>query len=550
MTADVAAAVAAAPLAGTAVRAAGDTVPVRVAVSRLRALGCAVERVGGAPPAAAGRIDLVGRGTAVPGCDIAWSTPSVPLADERDVQAACGLAYLHGRARGGSRFLPIDYASVCAGVLAAQAVTAAVLTLARGGPALRASVSVAGAALLAVAPYVAEATAVRGRTTVPDAGEPPPFRSADGVRFEIETLDPEAWLRFWRMLDAPADAIATGWAPFQRRFATAVCPLPAVLSETLGAVPFAVARDVARECGVGAVRLRPAAEVTDEGPESPWRLRGVGAAPVPGLPQWSATGTGPLAGLRVVEATNRVQGPLAGLLLTLLGADTVRVEPPGGDPMRGVPPLAGGLSARFAAFNGGKDAAECDLKTAGGRRAAADLAADGHVLLYNWPPGRAERFGLGVDELAARAPGLVHVHADGWAGEEPAPGAPATDFLVQAHGGIADLLADGTDPAPSLVTLTDVLGGIIAAEAALAGLLLRARGGAGTSARTALVDAARLLRRVGRGTAHRPGAATPPAADPASVAEAFPEAFTTTAHGVALPRAPWTFTPLEGRELR
>ncbi|MDT0328324.1 CoA transferase [Nocardiopsis lambiniae] len=542
-------AVAAAPLAGTAVRAVGDTVPVRVAVSRLRALGCAVERVDGAPPAtvSAGRIDLLGTGGATSGCDIAWSTPDVPLTDERDVQAACGLAHLHGRARGGPRFLPVDYASVCAGVLAAQAVTAAALVLERGGPALRGSVSVAGAALLAVAPYVAEATATRGRVSALEAGEPPPFRSADGIRFEIETLDPESWLRFWRELDAPRDAIATGWAPFQRRFATAVCPLPAALFATLAALPFEVVRDTARECGVGAVPLRPMAEVTDDGPASTWRPHAVDVPPAPALPAWSPTG--PLAGLRVVEATNRVQGPLAGLLLTLLGADTVRVEPPGGDPMRGVPPLAGGLSARFAAFNRGKDAAECDLKNAEGRHAAVDLAVDGHVLLYNWPPGRAERFGLGAGDLAARAPGLVRVHADGWAGGEPDPGTPATDFLVQAHGGIADLLSDGADPAPSLVTLTDVLGGMIAAEAALAGLLTRARAGVGASARTSLVDAARLLRLTGRGTAHRPRAGTPPVADPVSVAEAFPAAFTTV-HGVALPRAPWTFTTLEGEVAR
>ncbi|MFL1378705.1 CoA transferase [Nocardiopsis protaetiae] len=604
----------AAPLAGVAARATGDTLPLRIAIARLRAMGLTVRwdrditrdgdapehsagRItpavhggtgrhialpgpgapsaddhgvrwdggapehsagqadpvglggvgrgialsrGGASNGPAGRIDLVGFGGA--GCDISWSVGDTALMDERDVQAACGPAHLHGRARGGPRFLPVDYASVCAGVLAAQAIAAAVLARERGGPALRASVSVAGAALLAVAPYAAEATADRGSQAAAGPGEAPPFRSADGVRFELETLDPEAWLRFWEVLGAPRAAIAAGWAPFQRRFATAVCSLPNELFAVLASLPFAAAAEAARACGVGAVPLRPPGEVTEPGPGSPWRLRGTAPA---GAPR-PFTGPGPLAGLRVVEATNRVQGPLAGLLLTLLGADTVRVEPPGGDPMRGVPPLAGGLSARFAAFNRGKAAVEYDLKTAEGRRAAADLAAGADVFLYNWPPGRAERFGLGADDLADRAPGLVHVHADGWAGEDPAPGTPATDFLVQAHGGIAHLLADGGDPAPSLVTLTDVLGGLLAAEAALAGLLLRARAGTGAAARTALVDAARLLRAAGRGSAHRPRSGTPPVADPAAAAGHFPEAFDRV-HGVALPRAPWTFTAKEAR---
>ena len=537
-----------APLAGTVIRAAGDTLPVRVAADRLRALGCAVERADGARPGAGGRarepgsagqIDVVGSGGA--GCDVSWSVGGADLRDERDVQAACGLAHLHGLSRGGPRFLPVDYASVCAGVLAAQAVFAAVLTLERGGPALRASVSVAGAALLTVAPYAAEAAAAPGSAPGSAAGDGPPFRSAAGVRFEIETLDPEAWLRFWEVLGAPRAAIAAGWAPFQRRFATAVCPLPGELSSVLAARPFAQTAEAARTCGVGAVALRAPETAADEGPPPVGRLRGT--VPVGALPPF--TGPGPLSGLRVVEATNRVQGPLAGLLLALLGADTVRIEPPGGDPMRGVPPLAGGLSARFAAFNRGKGAVEYDLKTERGRRAAADLAATGDVFLYNWPPGRAERFGLGAEDLAARGAGPVHVHADGWAGADPAPGAPATDFSVQAHGGIAHLLADGDGPAPSLVTLTDVLGGLLAAEAALAGLLLRARAGVGAGAHTALVDAARLLRAVGRGGAHRPRPGTPPTVDPVAAAEAFPEAFTRV-HGIPLPQAPWTFTDMEG----
>lgn len=534
------------PLTGSVARTVGETVPVRVAASRLRALGCEVERDGGATPASAGRIDLLPRaGGRTVGCDISWSGSGAPLSGEHDVQAACGLAHLHGRARGGPRFLPVDYASVCAGVLAAQAVAAAALALERGGPALRGSVSVAGAALLAVAPYAAEAIASRETPPGPGKGEPPPFRSADGVRFEVETLDPEAWLAFWEALGAPREAIANGWPPFRRRFATAVCPLPAALFTVLQALPFAAAREAARQSGVGVVPLRPLPEAAQEEPASPWRLRPTGAAPAPPLPPWTGRGSGPLAGLRLVEATNRVQGPLAGLLLTLMGADTVRVEPPGGDPMRGVPPLTDGLSARFAALNRDKHAAEHDLRTDEGRRAAAELAAAGHVLLYNWPPGRAERFGLGVDDLDTHAPGLVHVHADGWAGEEPEPAAPATDFLVQAHGGVADLLSDGTaPPAPSLVTLTDVLGGLIAAEAALAGLLLRSRTGRGAAAHTALVDAARLLRTIGRGCAHQGREATHTAADPVAAAAAFPESFTAS-RGTPLPAAPWTFTPVD-----
>src|SRR5438874_474133 len=71
----------------------------------------------------------------------------------------------------------------------------------------------------------------------------------------------------------------------------------------------------------------------------------------------------PLRGIHVVEATTLVQGPLAGRLLQMLGADVTRVEPPGGDPARAVPPAAGADGATFVAYNDGKRAVEIDYKT-------------------------------------------------------------------------------------------------------------------------------------------------------------------------------------------
>lgn len=548
------------PLTGAVVRAAGDSVALRVASARLEALGCEVVRVAGeAPPGApAGWIGLVGapdgRPLPVPaGCGVDWSAPvDAPLRGERDVQAVCGLAHLHGLARGGPRFLGVDYASVCAGVLTALVVAARALALVRGGPPSSSTVSVAGAALLAAGPYVAAATA-SGATCAEEesgTGTAPPFRSADGARFEIETLDAEAWLRLWRDLGAPPGAVAAGWPPFQRRFGTAVCPLPPELAAAVAAVDFDRVRAAGRRAGVGIALVRTAREAEEPDPDSEWRLRGVGGASrrVPALAPLSPGVNAPLSGLRVVEATNRIQGPLAGLLLGMLGAEVVRVEPPGGDPMRGVPPMAGECSARFLALNRGKDVVEADLKTASGRRTAVRTAAAADGVLYNWPPGRAERFGLGPEDLAVHAPGLVHVHADGWGRGAPEPGMVATDYLVQAHGGVADLLAGpGEEAAPSLLTLTDVLGGVLAAEAAVAALLARARVGTGVRARTALSDAARLLRRVGRGTAPQERGGPAPVRDLARMAAApeFAGAFDAVG-GAACVRAPWTFTDRDG----
>ncbi|WP_026403128.1 CoA transferase [Actinomadura rifamycini] len=530
------------PLAGTTVRASGDTLPLRVAAARLRALGCTVEHARAAPPdAPAGRLAAVRApfGGALPECRIGWSGPvPVPMRGEHDVQAACGIMQVHGRAAGGPRVLPVDFASACAGVLAAQAFTAAALAALHGRTDVAATTSVAQAAALALTQYVAVATAEpgAGRPADPagDAERTPPFRSSDGVVFELETFDAERWLWFWSALGAGRAAIVRGWPPFQQRFATATCALPPDLAKAAGEHEYRAVRDAADAAGVSAVPVRPATVPPPPAPASPWRLRAVTPPAAPPAPP--PAGPGPLAGLRVVESTNRVQGPLAGHLLALLGADVVRLEPPGGDPLRGVPPLSGDLSARFLALNRGKSAVEADLTTAAGRGTALRLAASADAFLQNWPPGRAARFRLGAADLAAVRPSLVYAHAGGWADALPAPQPMGTDYLVQAHSGVAALVSG-----PTLLTVTDVLGALIAAEGAVAALLARARTGAGVRAATALIDAARLLRTA----VHTPvdGAPRAPvvtdlaamAADPA-YASLFETDGTAT-----YSRAPWTF---------
>ncbi|MFA1546937.1 CoA transferase [Actinomadura chokoriensis] len=548
------------PLDGTVVRALGDTLVVRVAAARLRALGCVVE-TGDVPPppdAPTGWLGVV-HATFVPGdralpeCRISWSGPvGVPMAGERDVQAACGIMHVHGRATGAPRALRVDFASVCAGVLAAQAIAAGMLAVLRGGTPVRAVTSVAQAAALALTQYVAAATSDPGAGRRPLAAteRTPPFRSADGVRFEIETFAAENWLAFWTALGAARPAIVAGWPPFQQRFATATCALPPALEDAAGTLDHPFIRAAARAAGVSIVEVdEDATRPLPPPPASPWRLRAItpaGTDPASGPASHRASGHAPLGGVRVAEATNRVQGPLAGHLLGLLGAEIVRLEPPGGDPMRGVPPMAGDCSARFRALNRGKDAVEADLKTRAGRETALRLLASSDVFLQNWPPGRAGLFEMDAGDLAAVRPGLVYAHAGGWAEVHPTPQPMGTDYLVQAYTGVAALLAEhGRPPAPTLLTVVDVLGALISAEGTVAGLLARARAGAGVRVETALVDAARLLRAA---HADRPIAETAPTAPvvtdlAAMAADPAYEALFETDGEAAYSRSPWTFAP-------
>ncbi|MFE6197588.1 CoA transferase [Streptomyces sp. NPDC057838] len=468
---------------------------------------------------AAHLLDLVDEpATATVGLSVDWQGPlHLPLADEHAVQAACGIMHVHGRAAGRPVPLAVDYASTVAGVLAAHGVCAALLARAAGADIGQVRTSVGQAALLALAQYLAAATAV-GDDPEDDGPAPltgpgkapaptgPPFVTADGVRFEIEALDAGRWLDFWQRLGADRGETGRGWRSFQQRFATAVCPLPPGLAATARRASFAAVRAAADHSGAAVLPVRD--DPLPPAATRPWTL-----TPVPGpdgVPD-DRTRTGhaprtaaaPLAGLRVVESARRVQGPMAGHVLRLLGADVVRIEPPGGDPMRGVPPVAGTCSARFSALNAGKAVREIDFTSPAGRRAVRDLVSGADVFLHNWAPGKAARLGLDAGDLCAARPGLVYAWASGWGGAlgpEPPVG---TDYLVQAHSGLAAALRPAHEPpAPSLMTLTDVLGGLVCAQGVLAALLARLRTGRGSRVDSSLYSAACLVPRARR----RPGA--------------------------------------------
>ncbi|WP_317452878.1 CoA transferase, partial [Streptomyces sp. CBMA29] len=180
--------------AAPSVRGGAPATAVHLAVAHLRALGCGTEQGrSGAFTAHSGRVRAR--------CEVSWAGPvDLPLAGEADVQAACGLTHVHGRRYGGPTPLGVDYASCVAGALAATGTLAALAAgPADDGGEIRVTTSVAQAALLSVGQYLAAATAADDRPEPRTPGGPP-FAAADGVRFELETLDPEAWRGFWSAL--------------------------------------------------------------------------------------------------------------------------------------------------------------------------------------------------------------------------------------------------------------------------------------------------------------------------------------------------------------
>ncbi|MEU1276780.1 CoA transferase [Streptomyces sp. NPDC005805] len=489
------------PLASFTFTPSGPEPVARVVTGQLRLLGADIAPASNQGPAQDPAV-LDGPGFAPVHARTTWSTPGSGITDEATAQAATGVMAVNGRRDGVPSGLAADYLATATGLLTVQGLLAALIGQARGvaAPVREVTTRADRAGLLTVSQYLAAAGAEEGEATELSPGGPP-FTSAEGVLFELETLDPGVWARFWRALGAPEDAIRAGWRPFQFRYATACAPLPDVLHRTTRHHPFdALARAAAGAgahiCRLRTLRERAAERDAEQGGAEPFTLTpltppspgpgpgpGPGPAPGPGPDADHAPGPRtapvdrPLHGLTVLEAGRRIQAPLAAHLLGLLGAEIVRVEPPGGDPLRGMPPACSGVSARWLALNRGKSAVEIDIKSPAGRDRLRELAAGADVFLHNWAPGTAARLGLDAADLAAVNPALVYAYTGGWADRiEAAP--LGTDFMVQARTGVGEAVRpEGTPPAPSLMTLLDVLGGLLGAEAVLAGLLLRERSG-------------------------------------------------------------------------
>ncbi|MFE9423217.1 CoA transferase [Kitasatospora sp. NPDC006697] len=527
-----------APLAGVPLAVAGQGPAVDLAVRQLTHLGAQLTAYQQHGPA----LLRLGRGAEAVECELDWSgRVELPLATEADVQAACGIAAVHGRRHGAPRRLGIGCAGAAAGVLAVQGLLAARYAVLRGaaGP-RRVRTSVAEAALLVVGQYLAAATADEEAEPLAAGAGAPPFTSADGVRFEIEALEPGQWLAFWTALGVDRRVVGRGWPPFRLRFATGCCVLPAELEAATIDLTYRqlCSAAAAAEVSILPVRTSPSAQAGPAG--LPWRISPLGRAGAPEPP--AVPGGPPLAGLRVAEMTRRLQGPLAGHLLALLGAEVTRVEPLGGDPLRGVPPMAGAVSARFHALNRGKRVLEADPRSAEGRLAVRRLVAASGVFLHNLAPGKAEQFGLGAAELLNLRPGLVHAWAGGWEDRGAGPRPVGTDYLVQARSGLAALVTPPGQPvAPTLMTVTDIFGGLTAATGVLAALVARAAGGPGQRVESSLWTAAVTL----LDTALPPD--TPPARfparTPAEIARDPRFAGALLRDGCVLPRSPWQFDP-------
>jgi crotonobetainyl-CoA:carnitine CoA-transferase CaiB-like acyl-CoA transferase len=169
----------------------------------------------------------------------------------------------------------------------------------------------------------------------------------------------------------------------------------------------------------------------------------------------------PLAGVRVLDFSNLLPGPLASLLLADAGADVVKVERPGtGDEIRRFPPAFGSTGGNFALLNRGKHGLTADLKDEGDRAHIRKLALSADVLIEQFRPGVMDRLGFGYEELSRENPRLVYCSITGYGQTGDRAQKAGHDLNYMAETGLLGLTR-GADGAPVLppVLAADVAGG-------------------------------------------------------------------------------------------
>lgn len=199
---------------------------------------------------------------------------------------------------------------------------------------------------------------------------------------------------------------------------------------------------------------------------------------------------GPLNGVTVLDFSRVLAGPSASMALADLGAAVIKIEPPGhGDDTRTFPPMRGGVSHYFLAYNRGKRSIVIDLKTAEGIALAKALAAKCDILIENYRPGVMDRLGLGYEALRTINPRLIYCAISGFGMTGPLADKPSFDIVTQALSGALSINGEpGALPVRLGLPLGDLVGGINGPIAILAALHERSATGEGRLIDISLLD--------------------------------------------------------------
>jgi crotonobetainyl-CoA:carnitine CoA-transferase CaiB-like acyl-CoA transferase len=185
----------------------------------------------------------------------------------------------------------------------------------------------------------------------------------------------------------------------------------------------------------------------------------------------------PLEGIRVIELGQLLAGPFTGTILAYFGAEVIKVEPPGGDPIRGWRVLRNGTSLWYRSLGRNKKSVTLDLKSERGRELALNLLEGADVAVENFRPGQMEKWGLGPDTVRQRNPGLIYARISGYGQSGPCADKPGYASVTEGFAGFRYINGvPGEAPVRPNISLGDTLAAIHAALGIALALVHRERG--------------------------------------------------------------------------
>ena len=198
----------------------------------------------------------------------------------------------------------------------------------------------------------------------------------------------------------------------------------------------------------------------------------------------------PLEGLRVLDLSRVLAGPYCTMMLADLGAEVIKIEPPGeGDDSRAFAPFIGNESAYFMSLNRGKKSIVLNLKNEKDKAAFLELVRIADVLVENYRPGTMEKLGLGYEELREINPRLVYAAISGFGHTGPYSQRPAYDMIVQAMGGIMSITGEPNRPPTRVGTsVGDITAALFGTIGILTALNVRNTDGTGQKVDIGMLD--------------------------------------------------------------
>lgn len=199
---------------------------------------------------------------------------------------------------------------------------------------------------------------------------------------------------------------------------------------------------------------------------------------------------GPMKGIKVLDLTTMVSGPVAAMMLADQGAEVIKVEPPNGEQVRHFGGLHNGVNAMFYSCNRGKRSLALDLKTDAGKAVLADLVRETDVLVQNFRPGVMERMRFGEPTVRALNEKIIYVSISGFGQRGPFAHKRVYDPVIQALSGATDIQANRETGKPAMfrIIVADKVTSLTAAQAIGAALFHRERTGEGQHIRLSMLE--------------------------------------------------------------